>query len=93
MEHARVAKQKSHVWFLFYFILFRTCIARQEIKQFFKSTNFNINVFPKMTDTGKFVNSFFYFDRLYIFLKISYLKKNLRRIPLKVRAISAKINY
>ena len=81
MEHARVAKQKSHVWFLFYFIylfiyfiiffyyfFFRTCLARQEIKQFFKSTNFNINVFPKMTDIGKFVNSF-YFDRLYIFLK------------------------
>ena len=68
-----MAKQKtSHVWFLFYFIfyyfVFWTCLARQEIKQFFKSTNFNINVFPKMTDIEEFVNSF-YFDRLYIFLK------------------------
>ena len=69
MEHARVAKQKSHVWFLFYLIFFFwTCLAGQEIKQFFKSTNFNINVFPKMTDIEKFVNRF-YFDRLFIFLK------------------------
>ena len=56
-------------FFIFIFIFFfRSCLARQEIKQFFKSTNFNINVFPKMTDIGKFVNSF-YFERLYIFLK------------------------
>ena len=65
----------SKVMIGFYFILFYlfiyffwNCLARQEIKQFFKSTNFNINVFPKMTNIEKFVNSF-YFDRLYIFLK------------------------
>ena len=62
MEHARVAKQKSHVWLLFYFILFFfwNCLARQEIKQFFKSTNFNINVFPKITDIEKFLNGFLF---------------------------------
>ena len=48
--------------------IFWTCLARQEIKQLFKSTNFNINVFPKITDIEKFVNKF-YSDRLYIFLK------------------------
>ena len=50
-------------------LFFGACLTRQEKNEVFKLTNFNINVFPKITDIEKFVNSF-YFDRLYIFLKI-----------------------